>query len=225
MKFFFMIIIAILVLLVVLYIIYYNRFVSLRNRVKNAWGQIDVQLKRRADLIPNLVETVKGYASHESQTLENVIRARNTAITASAPSERIEAENQLSGALRQLFALSESYPELKANTNFEKLQAQLEETEDKISYMRQSFNDTVYLYNTAIQQFPGNIIAGLGKFELADQFEVADLSSREVPKVSFSQVGSAPVNRSIDQQAHKGQASSVESMHSHDDSNTNNFHQ
>lgn len=181
------VILAIAVILVVLFIMYYNRFVALRNRVKNAWGQIDVQLKRRADLIPNLVETVKGYQLHESSTLERVIQARNAVASASDPAERMQAEAGLSGALRQLFAVAEAYPDLKANTNFIELQKQLTETEDKISYMRQSFNDTVMIYNTAIQQFPGSIIAGIGHFEPADQFEVADEEIRNAPKVSFTQ--------------------------------------
>ncbi len=179
------IVLAIVLALVVLFILYYNKFVSLRGRVKNAWSQIDVQLKRRSDLIPNLVNTVKGYAQHESGALERVIAARNASLGAASTQERIEAENQLSGALRQLFALSESYPELKANSNFEKLQAQLEQTEDKISYMRQSYNDTVYLYNTAIEQFPGNIISGLFRFEPAEQYELVDPVEREAPLVSF----------------------------------------
>lgn len=181
-------IIALVVVLIALFafgIGTYNKLIDLRNRVKNAWAQIDVQLKRRADLIPNLVETVKGYASHESGTLEKVIQARNQAIGASSPQERAQAENQLSGALRQLFALSESYPDLKANTNFMQLQTQLEQTEDKISYMRQSYNDVVQMYNTAIQQFPANIVAGITGFTPADSFIVEDQAVREAPKVDF----------------------------------------
>ena len=179
------VILVILVALIAFGVGTYNKLVDLRNRVKNAWAQIDVQLKRRADLIPNLVETVKGYASHESGTLEKVIQARNQAIGAGSPQERAEAENQLTGALRQLFALSESYPELKANTNFMQLQSQLEETEDKISYMRQSYNDVVQMYNTAIQQFPANIVAGFTGFTESESFVVEDQAVREAPKVDF----------------------------------------
>ncbi|MDO5044045.1 MAG: LemA family protein [Coriobacteriia bacterium] len=186
-----MLIIVIIIVLIALFVVaQYNRFIDLRNRVKNSWAQIDVQLKRRADLIPNLVETVKGYAGHESQTLERVIQARNAAISAPSTESRAAAEGELSGALRQLFALSESYPDLKANTNFLELQDQLESTEDKISYMRQSYNDVVQMYNTAIQQFPGNIISGFTGFTAAESFEVQDETVRQAPQVSFGETNS-----------------------------------
>lgn len=179
------VLIVVIAVFALLFMFSYNKLVQLRNRVKNAWAQIDVQLKRRADLIPNLVNTVKAYTKHEGETLERVIQARNAAISSSNTQERIEAENQLSGALSRIFALSESYPELKANANFERLQTQLEQTEDKISYMRQSYNDTVYLYNTATQQFPNSIVAGLFHFEQAEQYELLDPVTREAPLVNF----------------------------------------
>lgn len=179
------ILLASLIILILLFIVYYNRFVTMRARVQNAWGQIDVQLKRRSDLIPNLVNTVKGYAHHESGTLEAIVQARSNAHNARSTQERIQAENDISQAMSRLMVLSESYPDLKANANFGKLQDQLEQTEDKISYMRQSLNDTVYLYNTAIQQFPGNIVARLGGFELSEQYELLDPVEREAPLVNF----------------------------------------
>ena len=144
------IILAIIVVLVIAAIMLYNNLVKMRNMVDNAWAQIDVQLQRRCDLIPNLVETVKGYAAHESGTLEKVIAARLAVTNATTPEAKMEADNALSGTLKSLFAVSEAYPELKANANFQQLQSQLADTEDKISYMRQSFNDTVMKYNTAI---------------------------------------------------------------------------
>ena len=144
------IILAIIVVLVIAAVMLYNNLVKMRNMVDNAWAQIDVQLQRRCDLIPNLVETVKGYAAHESGTLEKVIAARSAVTNATTPEAKMEADNALSGTLKSLFAVSEAYPELKANANFQQLQSQLADTEDKISYMRQSFNDTVMKYNTAI---------------------------------------------------------------------------
>ena len=162
----------------------YNGLVTLRNKVETSFAQIDVVLQRRADLIPNIVATVKGYAKHESETLENVIRARNTYMSASTPSKKIEASNQITGALRQLFALSESYPELKANTNFLDLQKQLTETEDKIQFSRQFYNDDVKKYNTACQTFPKSILASLFHFQTYDYFK-ADEGSRQAPKVEF----------------------------------------
>ena len=154
------IVVAIVVLIALFGIHLSNNIVRLSNRCDNAWDQINAQLKRRADLIPNLVETVKGYASHESGTLQAVIAARNGVTSATTPEEAMAANNQLTGALRQLFALSESYPELKANTNFQQLQNQLEETENKIVYARQSYNDCVLMFNNAIQTFPGSLFAG-----------------------------------------------------------------
>lgn len=162
----------------------YNNLVTLRNRVDNAWQNIDTQLQRRGDLIPNLVETVKGYASHEKETLDAVVSARNAAASATTPDEKMAADNVLSGALRQLFAVAEAYPDLKANTNFMQLQASLEETENKISYARQSYNDCVLNYNNGIQTFPGNIFAGIFQFMPRAGFEAAE-AARDVPQVKF----------------------------------------
>lgn len=149
------VVLIIIAILVIAVIVLYNNLVQLRNRVDNAWSQIDVQLQRRLDLIPNLVETVKGYASHERGTFEAVTQARNAVMAASTPEAKMEADNVLTGTLKSLFAVAEAYPDLKANTNFQQLQAELTNTEDKISYMRQSYNDTVLNYNNAIQTFPG----------------------------------------------------------------------
>src|SRR5262245_32578813 len=142
----------------------YNSLVSKRNRIENAGSQIDVQMKRRVDLIPNLVETVKAYAAHERETLDAVVRARNVALTAAGPHDTAVADNQLTGALRQLFALSESYPDLKANQNFLALQEELTSTEDRVAYSRQFYNDSVLSYNEAIQKFPANLLAGRMNF-------------------------------------------------------------
>ncbi len=182
------VLIAILVLLVLilLYLVaLYNGLVKLRNRIDNAWAQIDVQLKRRYDLIPNLVETVKGYASHEKETLERVIAARQQGISASTVHDQAQAENVISGALRQLFALSEAYPDLKANQSFLELQEELSGTEGRIAYARQFYNDTVYKYNTKIQSFPAVVIAGMMRFTPREYFE-ADDESRGNVKVDFS---------------------------------------
>ena len=164
---------------------FYNGLVTRRVRCRNAWSQIDVQLKRRYDLIPNLVETVKGYAAHEKETLERVIQARNQAIGAKGVAQQAEAENFLSGALRQLFALSESYPALKANENFAQLQEELTSTENKIAFARQHYNDSVGVYNTAREKFPANLVAGMFSFKAEDFFELEDDEQREVPKVEF----------------------------------------
>ena len=162
----------------------YNNLVTLRNRIDNAWQNIDTQLQRRCDLIANLVETVKGYAKHEKETLEAVISARNATVSADSPDKKMEANNALSGALRQLFAVAESYPDLKANTNFAHLQATLEDTENKVSYARQSYNDCVLNYNNAIQTFPGVIFAGIFQFKPRTGFEASN-GSRQAPKVQF----------------------------------------
>lgn len=162
----------------------YNNLVTLRNRIDNAWQNIDTQLQRRCDLIANLVETVKGYAKHEKETLEAVISARNATVSADSPDKKMEANNALSGALRQLFAVAESYPDLKANTNFAHLQATLEDTENKLSYARQSYNDCVLNYNNAIQTFPGVIFAGIFQFKPRTGFEASN-ESRQAPKVQF----------------------------------------
>lgn len=169
----------------------YNRLVRLRVNCQNGLAQIDVQLKRRYDLIPNLVETVKGYASHESETLEAVIRARTQAVNIDTSSlgsvaEASKAESALTGALSRLFALAEAYPDLKANTNFLELQEELASTENKISFARQHYNDSVAQYDTALQSFPSNIVAGVFNFERAEYFEIENPAAREAPKVSFT---------------------------------------
>ena len=176
---------VIAVILVIAIINIYNGLVRFRNEVKNAWAQIDVQLKRRHDLIPNLVETVKGYAAHEKSTLEEVIKARSQAVSATDMGERVQAEQQLSGALGRLMLLVEQYPDLKANQNFLALQEELTSTENKIGFARQFFNDTVLTYNTRIQVIPANIIAGMFGFKEEAFFEVEDAAQREAPQVQF----------------------------------------
>ena len=180
------IILVIIVVAVLFFVFAYNGVVRLRNRVESAWSQISVQLQRRHDLIPNLIETVKGYAAHERQTLEAVVAARTGAVAAqqSGPEAQAQAENVLTGALRQLFALSESYPDLKANQNFLSLQEELTATEDRVAYARQFYNDSVQKYNTKIQTFPTVIIAGMFNFTKREFFE-AEQGSTEVPKVQF----------------------------------------
>ena len=171
------------VLIIILFIIStYNRLVVLRNRVRDQWAQIDVQLKRRFDLIPNVVNTVKGYAKHESETLENVIKARNTFMSASTKEDEIKADGELTNAISKLFALTESYPEL--NENFIKLQDELKETENKIASSRQFYNDTVLNYNNKIELFPSNIVAALFHFKSETFFE-ASSKERENVKVEF----------------------------------------
>ena len=167
------VIIVIVVLLVGGAILAYNGLVSKRNRVDNAWSQIDVQLKRRHDLIPNLVETVKGYAAHERGTFEAVTTARANAINAQTPAEQAQAENVLTGALKSLFAVAEAYPDLKASQNFLELQEEVTTTEDRISYARQFYNDSVLSYNTKIQQFPTVLIASMFHFTKRDFFDAA----------------------------------------------------
>ena len=199
----FVIILIIVVVLAVILIGLYNNFVSMRNAVDNAWAQIDVQLQRRLDLIPNLVETVKGYAAHEKSTFLEVTEARTACMNATTPADKMAADNQLTGALKTLFAVAEAYPDLKANTNFLDLQAQLKDTEDKISYMRQSYNDTVMKYNNAIQTFPGVLIAGMFGFTKRDSFG-ADAAARTAPVVDFGQgngAASAPAAPQVDMSA------------------------
>ena len=184
-----LIIILVIVVVVVLFVIaMYNGLVKLRNKVENAWAQIDVQLKRRYDLIPNLVETVKGYASHEKDTLEAVIQARNQAMAAQSgtggPEAQAQAENAITGALKSVFALSEAYPDLKANQNFLNLQEELTSTEDRISYARQFYNDTVNRYNTKIQTFPTVVLAGMFNFSQREYFE-AEGEAKGPVKVQF----------------------------------------
>lgn len=178
-------ILGIILLLIVFFIMgTYNGLVKLRNMVKDQWSQIDVLLKRRADLIPNLVETVKGYAKHESGTLEAVIAARNKAVSATTPSDEMKANGELTQALSRLFALTEAYPDLKANTNFTDLQSSLKETEDKISYARQFYNDSVLSYKNKLEMFPSNIIASMFNFK-PEQFFEATEAEKEVPQVKF----------------------------------------
>jgi LemA protein len=162
----------------------YNRLVTLRNRVDNAWSQIDVQLRRRYDLIPNLVETVKGYAAHEKETLERVIQARNAAMSAEGVKAQGEAENMLTGTLKSLFALAENYPDLKANQNFLMLQEELSGTESKIAYARQFYNDSVMTYNTGQQVFPASMIAGMFGHTPREYFEIEE-EAKEPVKVQF----------------------------------------
>jgi LemA protein len=163
----------------------YNGLVRLRNQLENAWAQIDVQLKRRHDLIPNLVETVKGYATHERETLEKVIQARNMAVSATSVGDRAQAENVLTGALKSLFAVAEAYPDLKANSEFMRLQEELTSTENKVAFARQFYNDSVMTYNTHIEVFPTNFIATTFNFGRREFFEVKAEDEREAPKVSF----------------------------------------
>lgn len=178
------VVLIVIAILVIAVIVLYNNLVQLRNRVDNAWSQIDVQLQRRLDLIPNLVETVKGYASHERGTFEAVTQARNAVMAAPTPEAKMEADNVLTGTLKSLFAVAEAYPDLKANTNFQQLQAELTNTEDKISYMRQSYNDTVMTFNNAIQTFPGVLIAGPFGFKARELFDAAE-SAAAAPSVKF----------------------------------------
>ncbi len=178
------VVLVIVVVLALAVIGLYNNLVKLRNMVDNAWAQIDVQLQRRLDLIPNLVETVKGYASHERGTLDEVTQARTAVMNAGTPEGKMQADGILTGALKSLFAVAEASPDLKANVNFQQLQAELSNTEDKISYMRQSYNDTVMKFNTAIQTFPAVLIAGMMGFKERQSFDAA--SGAEVaPQVQF----------------------------------------
>ncbi|MBI4846728.1 MAG: LemA family protein [Candidatus Omnitrophica bacterium] len=173
---------------IVMLISIYNSLVSLRNRVKNGWAQIDVQLKRRYDLIPNLVEVVKGYMKHERETLEKVVQARQQAINISGKgnvAEQAKAENFLSQTLKSLFAVSERYPDLKANQNMLQLQEELTSTENKIAFARQYYNDEVMRYNTKIEIFPDSIIASMFNFTKEEMFELEDSAQREAPKVEF----------------------------------------
>ena len=180
-----LIIIIAIVLLVLAWVAgTYNTLVSLRNKVRDQWAQIDVLLKRRSDLIPNLVETVKGYTKHEEGTLEAVIAARNKVVAAPSKEEEMKASGELTGALNKLFALAEAYPDLKANTNFMDLQSSLKETEDKISYARQFYNDAVLKYQNKIEMFPSNIIAGIFNFKTEKFFEATE-AEKETPKVQF----------------------------------------
>ena len=180
------VVLAVIALAAIALVVLYNRFVRLRNRVDNAWAQIEVQLKRRWDLIPNLVETVKGYAAHERETFENVTQARAAAQQAQTPAESAQAEGLLGQALGRLFAVAEAYPELQADENFRQLQDELAETENRIAVSRQVYNDTVLTYNNAIQTVPGVFFAGFFGFEKREFFDVEDDAQREPPQVSFT---------------------------------------
>ena len=183
-----LLIVLIIIILVVFFLLifwgYYNRIIRLENRLDNSWAQIDVQLRRRADLIPNLMETVKGYMKHEREVLENVTKARTSLMTAKTPQENIDADNMLTGALKTLFAVAENYPDLKANQNFLQLQDELTHTEDKISYSRQHFNDTVLSYNNTIETFPGLWFAKRMGRKTREMLQIPE-ASKELPKVKF----------------------------------------
>jgi LemA protein len=177
--------VLILLALGLILIVLYNKLVTLRNRAENAWAQVDVQLRRRYDLIPNLVETVKGYASHERATFEEVTNARTRAQEARTVGEQADAENLLTQAIGRLFAVAEDYPELRATENFQQLQAQLEDTEGKIAVARQVYNDAVLTYDTALETVPTNIVAGMFNFEEREYFETEEAAAREAPQVRF----------------------------------------
>ena len=181
------IVLAVIVVLVLWAVTVYNGLISMRQRVNQAFADIDVQLKQRHDLVPNLVETVKGYAAHERGTLDEVVKARNAAVSAQGPAQQAAAENMLSGALRQLFALSESYPDLKASTNFQQLQAELSDLENKISASRRFFNNAVQEYNTGIQRFPAALFAGALGFTEKQFFDLGAerAAVAEAPQVKF----------------------------------------
>ena len=174
------IIIGVVVLLLLWAIATYNRLIRYRNQIDNAWSQIDDQLRRRYDLIPNLVNTVKGYAAHEKQIFENVTAARSAGINATTVGEQAQAENQITQALRQLFAVVENYPDLKANENFLELQEELTSTEGRIAFARQFYNDQVLGYNNVVQQFPSNIVANVGNFQLREFFEIEEAAAGPV---------------------------------------------
>ena len=180
------VILAVVAALAIALVVLYNRFVRLRNRVDNSWAQIEVQLKRRWDLIPNLVETVKGYAAHERETFQNVTEARAAAQQAQTPAESAQAEGILGQALGRLFAVAEAYPELQADENFRQLQGELAETENRIAVSRQIYNDTVLTFNNAIQTVPGVFFAGPFGFTKREFFDVEDDAQREPPQVSFT---------------------------------------
>jgi len=177
-------VVIILVIVLLVFLSYYNKIIRLENRIDNSWAQIDVQLKRRADLIPNLMETVKGYMKHEKEVLENVTKARSAIMSAKTPQKNIEADNMLTGALKSLFAVAENYPDLKANQNFLNLQDELTHTEDKIAYSRQHYNDSVLAYNNTIETFPGVIFAKRMNKKEREMLQVPE-EARELTKVKF----------------------------------------
>ncbi len=181
----FWIVLIVVAVLVIWLVSAYNRFVSLKNRTQEAWSDIDVQLKRRYDLIPNLIETVKGYASHESGIFEKIAEARARAMGAKGVKEQAEAENQLSSTLKTLFAVSENYPDLKASTNFLELQRELRDTEDKIQAARRFYNGNARDLNIQIESFPSNVIAGMFNFKKVEFFELEEEAAKQVPKVQF----------------------------------------
>ncbi len=180
-----LIILGIIAAVIAFFVGLYNALVRLRNRAQNAWAQVDVQLRRRYDLIPNLVETVKGYAAHEKETFQNVTEARTAAMGAQTVQDQGKAENMLSGALKSLFAVAENYPDLKANQNFLMLQEELAGTEGKIAYARQFYNDSVMKFNTKQEVFPSNIVAGMFHFEKMEYFEIDEEAAREPIQVKF----------------------------------------
>jgi len=178
------IIILVVVIFILIYVGYYNKIIRMENRIDNSWAQIDVQLRRRAELIPNLMETVKGYMKHEREVLENVTKARSALMSAKTPQENINADNMLTGALKSLFAVAENYPDLKANTNFLNLQDELTNTENKIAYSRQHFNDSVLSFNNTIETFPGLWFAKRMGKKTREMLQIPE-AAREVPKVKF----------------------------------------
>jgi LemA protein len=186
-----LIIVAVVVILLLVLVGMYNKLVRLRNRAENAWAQVDVQLRKRYDLIPNLVETVKGYAAHERGTFAEVTAARTAAQQAQGVAEQAQAENVLTAALGRLFAVAEAYPQLRATENFQQLQAQLSDVEQSIAVSRQVYNDTVLSYDNALETFPTNVIAGLFHFNPREYFQTED-ATREAPRVSFTDAGAAP---------------------------------
>jgi len=178
------ILVIIVALFILIYVGYYNKIIRMENRIDNGWAQIDVQLKRRAELIPNLMETVKGYMKHEKEVLENVTKARSALMTAKTPQENINADNMLTGALKTLFAVAENYPDLKANQNFLSLQDELTNTENKIAYSRQHFNDSVLVFNNTIETFPGLWFARRMGRKTREMLQIPE-TDRAVPKVKF----------------------------------------
>jgi LemA protein len=180
------VVVALVVLLGLAVVVLYNRLVRLRNRAENSWAQVDVQLRKRYDLIPNLVETVKGYASHERETFEEVTRARTAAQRATSVQQQAEAENVLTAAIGRLFAVAEAYPELRASENFQQLQAELSDIEGKIAVARQIYNDAVLSYDNALETVPTNVVAGMFNFEPRAYFETDEPAAREAPQVRFS---------------------------------------
>lgn len=180
------VLVAIIVIIIIIFIGLYNSIVSLRNKVDNAWFQIDVQLRKRYDLIPNLVETVKGYAAHEKETLESVISARQMGIKADSVEDHSKAENMITSTLKSLFAVAENYPNLKADQHFIKLMEELQGVEGNIAFARQFYNDMVMQFNTKIQTFPGNLFAGMFNFKIKDYFVIEESAAREPVKINFT---------------------------------------